>query len=119
MFTEIIGDIFDSVSYIFQGSSLIVIVLMVALSIFAGLRMNSASGIFGWVFESTILLGFFTYLYNWLTADGRFSFAVWEQETLRAWDAMMAFSVQELTGYFALFFLLIFAVHIVKRFARG
>ena len=119
MITTIFSDIFDSVGYLFGSGSPVILVLMVCISIFAGLRMSNANAIFGWVFESTLILAVFMYFWNWLASDGRFSFSVWERETVDSWRSLMALSLQELIGYFALFFLLILAVHIVKRFAKG
>lgn len=119
MITEIFSSIFASVVAIFEGSSLPAMVMIVIIAIFGGLRMKSISGIFGWVFESTLLLGFGLYLWDWLRASNAFSFATWEKETVRAWNNAMTVSVDELMGYFAMFFLLISIIHLVKRFARG
>ncbi|MCI5046905.1 MAG: hypothetical protein MRY59_05345 [Aquisalinus sp.] len=119
MISEIFNDIFNSVGYIFQGSSLVVLLPIIAISIFAGLRMQKVTAIFGWLFEATILLGLFVYLWNWLTAPGWLSLGVWEAQTIESWNAVMRMSLQELIGYFAVFFLLIMLIFVVKRFARG
>ncbi len=119
MISEIFSDIFGSVSYVIQSSSYVMLGAILAISIFGGLRMTNISAVFGWMFESTLILGVIHYLCNWLCADDRFTFGVWETQTLDSWNALMAIDLQQLMGYFALFFLLILAIHMVKRFARG
>ncbi|WP_306252701.1 hypothetical protein [Parvularcula sp. IMCC14364] len=119
MISEIFNDIFNSVGYVFQSASLVVLLPIIAISIFAGLRMQKVTAIFGWIFEATVILGLFTYIWNWLSAPGWLSFGVWEAQTIESWNALMRLSLQELIGYFAVFFLLILLIFVTKRFARG
>ena len=119
MISEIFSDLFGSMGYVFDTASPVHLVMILAIALFAGIRMSSFTAIFGWVFEASLILAGLSYLWNWLSADNRFSFDVWEYQTVQSWNQLMAFSVEQVLGYFTLFFLAILGIFLVKSFARG
>lgn len=117
MFATILNDFGDAISLVINVNNWVMLVAMLVISLFTGLRMGGYGHIFGAMFESVLLLGIFNYLYTWLSAPNRFDFDVWEGQTILSWNNLMSMTGMMLIGYLAIFFLLISAVFLIKALA--
>lgn len=118
MLQHILNDFGTAMSMVFDFNNLVGLVAIFVIALITGLRMGSYGNIFGAIMESVLLLALFNYLWNWLSEPGRFSITVWEGETIQSWNDLMSVTGMILIGYFAVFFLLITAVYLVKSIAN-
>lgn len=117
MLSQILNDLGSAISMVLDFDNIFMVVAMLVISVFTGLRMGGYGNIFGAVMESTLLLAIVSYLWNWLTTPNAFNTTVWEAETMMAWNNLMGLTGMALVGYLCVFFILVSAVFIIKAIA--
>ncbi|NHK29277.1 hypothetical protein FF098_015265 [Parvularcula flava] len=117
MLSQILNDLGTAISMVLDFNNIFMVIAILVISVFTGLRMGNYGNIFGAVMESTVLLAIVTYLWNWLSTPGRFNVDVWESETILAWNNLMGLTGMALVGYLCVFFILVSAVYIIKAIA--
>ena len=118
MLEVILADLGKAISVALNFNDLPMLLAVLVISVFAGLKMGSFGNVFGAMLSSVLLLAIFNYLWNWLSSAGRFSYDVGQAETLRAWDGLMGLPGFAVIGYLAVFFVLVSAVFVIKSFAN-
>ena len=118
MLQIMMDDLANGFSNVVTGNSPITLVILAAVALFSGLRMNGLGDVFGKTGQSLLVFGAGLFAYNGLVSPDRLTLGHWESTALNSWHDLMGLEGLTLVGYGATFLLALIGIHGIKLIAR-
>lgn len=118
MLDMILNDLMDGFSSVVSGNGTFTLLILAAVALFSGMRMNGLGELPGKTAQSLLIFGAGLFAYEGLMSPERLTLQNWESAAMNSWDGLMGLEGQTLVGYGATFLLALTGVYGIKLIAR-